>query len=125
MQMQEHADRHAVANILVPMEQAVGISRSVRATGVDEVLRSGGNSSRGGPRPFLSVLGRDSETGLPLAERVNKVVGECAARQATISHLQAEVARCAHMCWPGTSEHSQERSNLLQCLHLHISVLSV
>lgn len=97
--MQEHADRHAVANVLVPMEQAVGMTqgRAMRATGMDDLLRSVG-SSRGGPRPFLSVLGRDPETGLPLAERVNKVVGECSARQSTIAHLQAEVTRWVHAC---------------------------
>lgn len=111
--MQAHADKHAVVHILVPVEQALGMSqrpsgspatRSENLTDImaplEEMLKSmnlppgagqhGGRSSAPAKR---TSMGRDPESGAPLAERVDRLLAECGARQATLSQLQLDLTR--------------------------------
>lgn len=101
--MQAHADKHAVLNVLVPVEHALGLARQATSAGeglaqimgpLEDMLRSMG------PNKLAKAagLGRDPETGAPLSERVDKVLVECGARQATVSQLQLDLTRCPPLC---------------------------
>ena len=102
-QVQAHADRHAVTHILAPIEQAIGLGRQspgaqrgeslAQIMGpLEDMLSRMGSTAK--PSKHTSP-GKDPEAGTPLVERVDKVVAECSARQATISQLQLDLTRCA------------------------------
>ena len=109
-QVQAHADRVGAATIVAPIEQALGLARSP-APGqgqrtdilqdimgpLEDMLRSMGPAGSKTPAAGKRTRhAREAEPGpsLPLAERVDKIVAECSARQATVSQLQQDLTRC-------------------------------
>ena len=109
VQVQAHADRHAVTHMLTPIEQAIGLSK--QGTGspggrtdmtqimgpLEDMLRSmthpGGAGSKAAQQGKRSSLGKDPESGAPLAERVDRVIAECSTRQAAVSQLHLELTK--------------------------------
>ena len=94
--------------MLVPIERAMNVGKS-QAAGLqgartetltqimgplEDMLRSmSAAAPKAGKR---SSLGKDPDSGAPLSERVDRIVAECGARQATLSQLQLELTRSVH-----------------------------